>query len=353
MKLSELIARLKAAQQPEDVFDGTTEDAIKMSYREQAKLTHPDGHKSKKGKQEAEEAFKLLNEWHTAAAAKFRAGHWGDRTWMKPVEMKTKKHTYRLTRRLPGGDISNVYVGQDGDTFAVKVCRNPANNDLLDNEREILSYLWQDARTKGLKAMAHIVKFHESMELAAGPMRKRVNVCYLANGYHTLAEVATAFPGGIDLRDAAWMFNRLLGGILIAQQAGVVHNAILPEHVLVHVGKHNVRLCGWSYATKGKVPVTAYVARRASWYPPEVLAKKPTTTATDLFMAAKTVLSIIDPATMPRNISGVFKMCLLAQRNRPQDAWALFEEFGVELERAFGPKVFRPFLVPVAPIAMV
>ena len=344
MSLNELLLSLRKAQLPEDVF-GESSDGLKDRYREMAKLAHPDLQKTKAN---AEEAFKLLNEWNRKAELKVKQGVYGDRSWMEPVTLKTRKRSYTLLRRFSPGDVANVYSAVDGDRgdYAVKICRNPANNDLLDNEREILSYLWADAKTKGLQATAHIVKFHDSFELAVGPTRKRVNVCRLASGYYSLAEVGAAFPNGIDMRDAAWMFNRILGALLVAQQAGVVHNAIIPEHVLIHPGKHNAKLCGWSYATRGRLPAFAYVARRAEFYAPEVLAKKPTTTATDLYMAVKTILSIVHPVTIPRNISGLFKTCLLAQRNRPQDVWSLFEEFGRELVQAYGPNKFRTFTMP-------
>ena len=357
MKLNELLQRLRAARHPEDVFDPGNflagDIGLKEVYRDFAKIVHPDLVKTKAGKKEAEEGFKLLRDFYAMAEIKMREGHWGDRTWMKAVVLKTKKDSYTLTRRLPGGDISNVYVGANVDPFVLKICRSPANNDLLDNEREILTHLWTNPLTSKLRAMTHIVKFNDSFELAVGPVRKRVNVCYLANAYHSLAEVKAAYPDGIDMRDSAWMFNRILGAVLIAQQAGVRHNAILPEHVLIHVGKHNAKLCGWSYAAKGvPAPVTAIVSRYRDFYPMETLSKRPTTTASDLYMAAKTIMHITNPDTIPRNIAGLLKTCFLAQRNRPQDSWGLFKEFGVELEAAFGPKVFRPFVMPTASIAV-
>jgi hypothetical protein len=350
MKLNDLVSKLKAAQHPEDIFGNDLEG----KFRELAKALHPDLHKGKAAAKLAEEGFKELGKWHMIAKEKVKKGAWGDPTWMSPITLSTKKSTYILTRRIISGDVANVYVGTSttdsiaSSPCAIKVCRSPANNDLLNNEQEILSYLWNDAKTKGVKAMTHIVKFRESMEMAAGPARKRVNVCHLAHGYYTLAEVKLAYPGGIDVRDGAWMFNRLLGALLVMQQAGVVHNAVLPDHILVHPEKHNAKLCGWSYATKGKVPAKAYVLRRMAFYAPELLDRKPTTTATDIFMAATSVMSVIDPKTMPRNVAGIFKACLLAQRARPQDSWALFKEFGKELEAAFGPKKFRPFVMPTA-----
>lgn len=352
MTLTQALTQFRAATAPEDVFDGVSTLAdLKAQFRDLAKIVHPDG-KAGTALKQAEEAFKLLEARRNEAEDKIKRGTYGDRSVIAPVILRTKKQLYTLTRKLPPGDVANTYAGMHEhvadpkQTFAFKVCRSPANNDLLDNEREILNYLWNEAKTKQLEAMSHMVKYTDSFEMMVGPVRKRVNVCELAEGYFNLVEVAAAYPEGLDIRDSAWILNRMLGGILIAQQAGVVHNAVLPEHVLMHPDKHNVKLCGWSYATKGHEKVKAIVVRRMSLYPAEVIDKKATSTATDLYMAVKTILTITRKSTVPRNIMGLFNTCLLARNSRPQDAWEFFKEFGAELVNSFGPKKFRKFTMP-------
>ena len=338
---------LKAATAPEDVFGGVAApDALKRRYHDLAKMVHPDGKKDK-ALAEATEAFQRLGAWHVAAKTKMANGTYGDRLVMSPVTLKIKKTVYTITRKIPDGDVANVFTGTSGaDKLCFKICRNSLiNNDLLVNERDILNYLWNEAKTAKLKAMAHIVKFRDSFETGT-LSHSRTNVCQLAEGYYNLAEVASAYPKGLDLRDAAWMFNRVLGALLICQQAGVVHNAILPEHILIHPDKHNAKLCGWSYATRGRVKAKAIVPSRRSLYAPELLDGKLTTTATDLHMLAATIWTIIDAATVPRNIMGFFKQFALSQKLRPQGAWEVFEELSKELEKAFGPKKFRVFKMP-------
>jgi hypothetical protein len=341
VSFDELISRLKVAQAPEDAFDGVVSaEDLRARFREWAALLHPDKHRATATAARADEGFKLLNTWHKKALAKMKDGHYGDRSWIEPVTLKTKKEDYIITRRVAEGDVTNAY---QAGKYALKICRNPANNDLLINEAEILRYLWEEAATKDLKAMTHIVKYHDSFELASAGARKQVNICQFAEGYYTLAQVRSAYANGIDMRDSAWMFNRVLGALVVTQQAGVVHNAILPEHVLIHPAEHNARLCGWSAATRGKAPVKVMVGRRLEFYPPEVAARRPTTPATDLYMLAKTILFVTNPATLPRNLAGFLRACLLAQRLRPQDPWAVFQEFFEELKAAFGERKFRRF----------
>jgi serine/threonine protein kinase len=347
MTLNEAHSLLAKATQPEDVFPEGGNGARKKRYFELAKLVHPDLHKSKASKVKADEAFKLLNEWNLRAQSK-PMNRWGDRTWMVPVTLAAKKEVYTLNAHLAAGDLSNVYSGTNskGEACAIKVCRNPGNNDLLDNERAILDYLWNDAPTKDLKAMAHIVKPVDSFELASAKARKRVVVTQLAKGYYNLASVKQAYHKGLDCRDAAWMFNRVLGALLICQQAGVVHGAVVPEHILIHPDKHNAKLIGWAYAVRGHAPLSAILSARKDFYPPEVFKKGRTGTHTDIYLLAKTMLWLIDPLTLPRNIAGLYKSCLLSAAHRPQNAWDLFKEFGNEMEAAFGPKKFREFKMP-------
>ncbi len=48
------------------------------------------------------------------------------------------------------------------------------------------------------------------------------------DGFRSLTEVGTAYPDGVDPRDAAWMWRRLLVGLGFAHRAGVLHGAVLP-----------------------------------------------------------------------------------------------------------------------------
>ena len=59
----------------------------------------------------------------------------------------------------------------------------------------------------------------------------------------------------------------------------------------------------------------------------------------------KVGVSVLCPGFVKTNI-------FHSQRNRPQEAWELFKDFGKELEAAFGPKKFRDFVVPKPSMAI-
>ena len=64
---------------------------------------------------------------------------------------------------------------------------------------------------------------------ARSGIRRHVNLIGALGGFRSLDEVRCAYPDGVDARDAAWMWRRLLVAIGPAHRAGVVHGAVLPD----------------------------------------------------------------------------------------------------------------------------
>ncbi|MGH3238625.1 MAG: adenylosuccinate synthetase, partial [Streptosporangiaceae bacterium] len=58
-------------------------------------------------------------------------------------------------------------------------------------------------------------------------IQRHLNLIGRLTGFRSLAEVRAAFPAGIDPRDAAWMWRRLLVAAGAAHRAGVIHGAVL------------------------------------------------------------------------------------------------------------------------------
>lgn len=350
MTLTQAHSKFKEAKCPEDIFDGVvTMDDLKEIFRTLSMLVHPD--KNPRSKTKANEAFALLGNWRDRAEQKLKEGTYGDRSAIEPVVVTTKKTTYTLKRHLASADICNVYAGvdKDGKPVLAKVTRSPANNSMMLNEQQVLDYLWNDAPKKTSKAMCHIPEMVDSFELASGKIKKRVNVFMLKEGYVSLAEVMTAYPDGIDMRDAAWMLNRLLGALLVAHIAEVVHGAVLPENYIIHPEKHNGILINWAYAKRGWKPLTVISATNKDAYPPEVFNKPvKSSRGIDVYMAALMIKRLIGknwPTVAPR-IQGLFKACWLGPAHRTKDVWVLFTEFKELLEKIYGSRKYRKFEMP-------
>jgi hypothetical protein len=143
---------------------------------------------------------------------------------------------------------------------------------------------------------------------ARSGIRRHVNLIGVLSGFRSLAEVRAPFPAGVDSRDAASMWRRLLVAIGAAHRAGVIHGAVLPEHVLIHPSDHGLVLLGSRAGRPGP-------GHRAAL-----------------------------PALVPARMAAFARGCLLASPGRrPQDAWRLLAEFDEMLERLYGPRRFRPF----------
>ncbi|MDX2854272.1 molecular chaperone DnaJ [Actinacidiphila glaucinigra] len=313
---------------------GTGEAA--RHYRRLARLLHPDTAPPGRA-DEAEAAFVRL----TAL--------WRRHTGGGPA-LTTARGVYPLGPVLAEGDLAVLRAAGPGTVL--KIPRRPADNDLMEREADALTRLHTvaDARHR-----AYAPRIEESFR-HRGPdgAERRVNALQRLRGFHTLAEVRALHPGGLDPRDAAWMWRRLLVALGWAHRAGVVHGAVLPEHVLIHPAQHGLVLVDWCYATERGARVPALVERHRALYPPEVTGRRPATEATDIHLASRCVEQLMGDRA-PRPLSAFLRGCTLPapglrhggpQARRPHDAWRLLAELDDVLERLYGPRTFRPFTMP-------
>ncbi|WP_214402515.1 lipopolysaccharide kinase InaA family protein [Pseudonocardia lacus] len=291
------------------------------TYRRLLKLVHPDVAPTGRGAAATEATARL--------SALFD----------REETLTTPRGTYRLGGLIARGDLADL-IALDDDKL-LKLPRRPADNDLVRAEVAALTALHREGDPR-LRAYAPVLVEAFAQEDDSGVRREAV-VLERLTGFVPL----TGMRRRLDPRDAAWIWRRLLTGLGWAHRAGVVHGAVLPEHVLIHPERHGVVLVDWCYSVAPGRAVPAIVSRHRAAYPPEVRAKRPATAATDIHMATGLVLGLIadPPAAVGRFAAG----CRFdAPRMRPQDAWQLLAELDELLEKLYGPRRFRPFTVPAA-----
>jgi len=315
MTSAEAIALIEAATGPEDVFGGGDGTVAARLYRRLARLTHPD---ACPGDRQAAGAFaKLAELWRR------RQGSYGS--------------------LLVRGDIGNLYRVRPG---LLKIARNPADNDLMRREALSLAMLRDRIEPRLRAYFPHLVEARRRQDPGSG-VERLANVIGELPGFVSLAEVRAAFRAGVDARDAAWMWRRLLVAIGAAHRAGLIHGAVLPEHVLIHPAEHGLVLVDWCYsilAPAGRL--AAAVRRYRDWYPPEVLAGRAAGPDLDIWLATRCMTELIG-ARIPERLARFAAGCALASpRHRPPDAWQLLAELDELLDRLYGPRVFRPFAMP-------
>jgi hypothetical protein len=311
MTTAAAIAMIEAAAGPGDLFGP---DAGR-SYRRLARLTHPD---TRPGDHRAAAAFaKLADLW--------RQRYLGDRG--------------TLAAR---GDLANLYRTGRG---LLKVARDPADNDLMDAEAAALACIRGNVDVTFGAYFPVLAQTQRLVDPRSGAER-RANLIGELAGFVSLARVGAAFGGGIDPRDAAWMWRRLLVALGAAHRAGVVHGAVLPEHVLIHPAEHGLVLIDWCYSGRPPYRLPAIVARHRDRYPPEVLAGQPAGPDADIWLATYCMTELTGDR-LPAPLAAFARGCLLASpRRRPQDAWALLHELDELLGRLYGARKFRPFAIP-------
>jgi len=323
----------------------------------------------------ANDCVQALGRWRNEAEAKVTAGTYGDRKpvvvepprpAMEPQVIKTPKGQYVVESLLTHGDLADIYrcsyTGKAGakQGLAFKVVQSAADNDLLEHEAKVLATLYPADQPEE-KFYRFLPRVHDTFMLrgAKGRTNRRVNVLPLYSEHVSLSDVIKAHPGGVDYRDAVWMFKRTLMALGFVHRKGVVHGAVLPTHVLVHPVEHGAKLIDWAYAVQDPWPkdgrVKAMSTPYREFYAPEILAKGMVSAHTDIFMAAQCMVALLGgdvksrkaPATVPVQIRMFLESCLFsAQFRRPDDAWALLEEFDQMLERLVGKPKYRPLVMP-------
>ncbi|WBB55926.1 serine/threonine protein kinase [Verrucosispora sp. WMMD573] len=320
MTTVEAIRLVTAARDDDELFGG---EAPERRYRELVGALHPDrlGWAGPGIRAAATTAFlRVTSRWRARRA--------------------TVLHGYRCGRPAYSGDLADLYdVGADR---LLKLPRDAADNDLMVREQRALRTLAERGDPRWLPYVPRLVDSFTHRDAGTGADR-RITVLGTAPNLHSLVEVRRAYPDGLDARDVAWMWRRLLVALGLAHRAGLVHGAVLPSHVLIDPDAHGLVLVDWCFSTEPGGTVPAMVPEHETWYPPEVPHRQPCGPGTDIFMATRCMAWLLDRRA-PRQLLDFARGCrqrLL--RARPDDAWLLLRELDQVLHRLYGPRTFRPF----------
>ncbi len=284
------------------------------AYRRLIKLVHPDRFPDSTLKQRAERAFVKLKSYfdsfNGASGTAFKVGDW------------------KIIRPLAKGSLCDLYYAvRDTQHAALKIVRSPDDNDLMEAEANALREL------QGDEVFKHYFPRLLDSFIASD---RQVNVQTLVEGHHSLADIKAY--GSISFRHVVWMMNRLLSCLGFLQSKGIVHGAILPEHLLYNIETHGMVLVDWCYSCKTSGTVPAIVSDRRTLYPPEILAKKVATTATDIYMASQ-IVNVVDK--IPARFQAILEwMRAESSSARPLDAWDLVDRWKALAVEEYGPPAF-------------
>lgn len=365
----ELMAQIiTGAKNPEEVFGGLVDEKQVYSvYRQLAKLTHPDVYTNPAERLLAQNAFSRLTQlW---GEAKLKINGVAEEPEYDEILIQNRSKDYLVTTRLFSGEIFNFYpctLKGEPRQLTFKINQDPLHTDKLKNEAEVLTKLSETPNFA--KFQPYFPQLIDSFPYIdpGDALKRQVNILSQPEGFYSLKEVKDSYSDGLDPKDMAWIWRRLLFGLGIAHQNDIVHGAILPQNILIHPEKHGLMIAEWSNAFPdfnggGKVePITE---NHKLWYPPEVTREdeedykdlnKPTP-GLDIYMGVKNMAYLLngDPKknVFPGNIHPKLRSffngtALEAPRRRPQNAWELLEEFDELIVDIWGPKKFHPFSMP-------
>lgn len=373
--LESVRARFISAQSYKDVFgDAPTgnEDAqvayLKQQFRYLAKVLHPDGQEPKYRK-EAEQLFAELNRLHSNAVTALKEGRYS-----KPFgkgfsaiddggtfDLTSSLATYRLSKTaFAKGDFSVLYRGVrvtgSSEQVIAKVARAPATNAWLENEAKILMK-FRDAKSGD--PLSGITRFVPNLADAflvegAGNKRYRVLITKAVDNLVSVADIIAVYPKGLDPRDASWIYRRIIAQTLAASMVGVVHGAIVPDHILVGPITHNPLHIGWAHALSSG-HITHIIPKYKDYYPREVFDRRSPDHTTDLYMASKTMIHLLGgdvkrnalPSTVPKRVGEVILRSVASSpASRPQDGKQLLDDFTRVIKEEWG-RTYRALTMPV------
>jgi serine/threonine protein kinase len=352
LSLQSLHDTLSVARTPEEIFGSLTPpplEALRAAYRRLVRIAHPDRNPS--APTLAQATFTLLETWRLRAQERIAAGLYG--TTSALTEIRTRKAAYAIHNQNGAAGYATFFAAMrvgDRTPCLLKLTNEPSGNDLALRDADAL---------RQLSANTHLARYLptllETFLTDDGGMRRRASIFEAKRHTHSLEAVRAAYPTGLDARDAAWMFNRLLEALAIAHGQGVVHGALVPANVHVITDTHGMELAEWGYSVEVGLPLTAILSTHQAWYPPEIFTRKPATPAMDIFLAARLLLYLlgVNPleAVMPRRVPApmqrLVQACLLpAPHRRPQSAATVRDHFRDLLHTLYGPPTFRPFTMP-------
>lgn len=372
--LAEIAAELADAAWVEDVFgqlQGTTSemlDQLRRRYWRIALAVHPDRHAAS---HLSNEAFVTLQRLYARAEELVPAGQYGSRTASaSPVVIVTRKRQYTVGNLLAEGDLASLYRcavsdAQQARGAILKIGRDSADNDLLANEARTLRLLLAPVDQKPVPA--YLPRLVESFRYDDGTSAPRqVNAFELAltergplpaDSFYSLAEVRAHYRDGVDPKQMAWIWRRLLIALGYAHERGVIHGAVLPTHILIHPEAHALLLVDWAYSVHEPAQtderIAAVSAAYQRWYPARVLAKALPTPAVDLEMGLRCMVELLGgdpltgalPASIPAQMHAYLCGPLLTGARRTSAA-RLYHDFSQLLAGLWGQRRFIPFSMP-------
>lgn len=260
------------------------------------------------------------------------------------------------------GELSDVYVAERArwptERVLLKVLRNPDDAPLFEHEWDILEQLQRSTANGAATFTTRLPQPVARGVLRGGPHAgaHAMALRWPSGFVHTFEAVRRAYPSGIDPRVSIWMWRRILETLSFLHRSGVVHGAVLPQHLLVQHREHGARLVGFSCADRPGERLRALCTGSQDFYPESLLRSETLTPEADLMMSARCIAAVLGgepsrgtvPDAVPGALAALIQRVASGEGTRESggDAWTLRERVGEVSARVFGRPGFHPLAMP-------
>lgn len=324
------IQKILNTTNPDSLFD--PKEHSQRKHKNLLRRVHPDMFDTPETKEQANTAFIKLNilwEQYTHTRVK--------KTPKNTVT--SKKHTYTITTiawRTQTTTTLNTNYDDGHKQAQIIIPNNPKHNEQHRQGTNNLNTI--------LKAVPPTEKpyypfLEDRFKLTNKGTQHQATVTIIPENMYTLQQVKEDYPEGINDKDIAWIYRRLLYVLALTHDTGYTHNAINLNHVLIHPEHHGLTLTNWEYSTETNEPLKNIPIETRNYYPEKFLTKAKTSHVLDIHLAAKTISELLTKNS-DRRMKAFLKGCMLTTL---PTAGELLQEYDQLLEQMWGERKYHPF----------
>lgn len=293
----------------------------------------------------------LTEKWGKAQRA-IKGGYYGvkkSEEAQKEETITTKKRKYVIETKFSEGDLSQIHKGyfvdknEEKNLVIVKISAAVESNIFLQNEVKILRILEKKTIGKSAIFSRYLPRLYETFSIREEGRQHFASCFKQQDEYFTLRDVMNQYPDGVHPKTMAWIWNRLMEILGFIHLQGIIHGAVIPEHILIHPVQHGIKLIDWTGATTEK-RVRLMSVDLEEFYAPEIFSKKDVGSFTDIFMAAQCMKAILaggltnfHSKKIQNEIKELLEKCTRKEvEKRPNNAWKIRDESKNIFQTIFG-----------------
>jgi hypothetical protein len=320
--------QILAAKTFHDLFT----EGSKKELRQLLKKTHPDMHPADAEK--AERAFVHVNLiWSFKDTPTITTDT--PKASVPENTIITKKHEYTIISQLRKSTGTITYQAKDetGKNMDLTIATDPKISPLLmngiKNLKTVKTSIPEEYKVFFSETSdAFHIKQDSNGQLSGVAQPSTANM-------YSLTDVKEDYPNGIDGRDVAWMFRRMLVAVGNAHDSGIMHGAPTADAFLIFPDTHEVRLINWHFSQPADSEIKIVIPEVKHHYETD----RKMTIAKDLKIMSETAYGLLNDKA-PKRLRGFLNGMKKYPTNNASEGLYEFDEL---LKELYGPRKFHEF----------